>query len=82
MVMSGRSVIPTTLFLGRLRPLKWLTSTKSTYWCLEVSTDIWIKGTGVAETISQLKRLTSNVNIKVCFFFLKKKKETYDFNVQ
>ena len=30
-VMSGRSVNLTTLFLGRLRPPKWLTSTSCTY---------------------------------------------------
>ena len=31
MVMSGCSANLTTLFLGKLRPPKWLTSTKSTY---------------------------------------------------
>ena len=33
MVMSGQSVILTTLFLGRLRPPRWLTSTLCTYFC-------------------------------------------------
>ena len=32
-VMSGRSVNLTTLFLGRLRPPKPLTSTSCTYFC-------------------------------------------------
>ena len=38
MVMSERSVNLTTLFLGRPRPLKWLTSTKCTYFRQKLTT--------------------------------------------
>ena len=40
MVMSGWSVIPTTLFLGKLRPPKQLTSTSCTYFCQELTTTL------------------------------------------
>ena len=38
MVMSGRSVNLPTLFLGRLRPPKWLTSTLCTYFRQKLTT--------------------------------------------
>ena len=38
MVMSGQSVNLTTLFLGRFRPPKWLTTTLCTYFCQYMTT--------------------------------------------
>ena len=49
MVMLGHSVNLTTLFLDRLRPPKWLTSTWCTYFRQELTTALLESGGGKTE---------------------------------
>ena len=53
MVMSGRSVNLTTLFLGRLRPPKRLTSTSCTYFCQYLTTALLEKAEGETKVCGQ-----------------------------
>ena len=63
--MSGRSVNLTTLFLGRLRPPKRLTSTSCTYFRQKLTTALLEKAEGETKVCCQTGYRTQDPDLRV-----------------